>query len=210
MLTFLLRKFSFLPVLTLILVSGSCQAFDRAKEGERYRQWYQRLQKDIATLRQRVPSEQPISKEDVERWCVNSLVPGSRAIENVRDWLSGGSGISRAGEIAIVGPTRILMGMLETSMPAGQGGLYAEKTGSGFPNNALTVWYVHIPGGSILQDYFEKQGPFKPYHLPPPGVLERDAYPFLLFEDRNGRLRFGGVSREWYGAVGYLYNIQFF
>ena len=194
----------------LLICAAPAWAFDRVKEGERYRQWYAQLQKDIETLREQVPSGKPLSNEDVERWCANSLVPGSRAIENLRSWLSSGSGVSAAGGgIVIVGPTAIIMSLLESSIPAGQGGLFPEKEGSAFPDKALTVWYMHISGGSILQPYFADGRSFKPYRLPPPGVLERDAYPFLLFEDRGGRLRFGGVSQEWFGAVQYLHSIQF-
>ena len=185
-------------------------AFDRVKEGERYRQWYAQFQKDIEALREHVPSGQPISNAEVERWCANSLVPGSRAIDNVRGWVSGGGGVSAAGGgIVIVGPTRIVISLLESSMPAGQGGWYPEKEGSPFPDKTLRVWYMHIPGTSILQTYFDEKSNFDPYRLPPDGVLERKAYPFLLFEDKGGRLRFGGVSQEWFGAVQYLHNIQF-
>lgn len=193
----------------LLMGAAPVSAFDRVKEGERYRQWYAQLQKDIESLLAHVPSGAPLTNEDIERWCANSLVPGSRAIHNLRDWLSGGAGISRAGGgIAIVGPTTILISLLESSIPAGQGGLFPEKEGSGFPDKTLTVWYMHIPGNSVLQPYFDDARNFKPYRLPAEGVLERNAFPFLLFEDKGGRLRFGGVSQEWFGAVQYLHGIQ--
>ena len=122
----------------LLMGAAPVSAFDRVKEGERYRQWYAQLQKDIESLLAHVPSGAPLTNEDIERWCANSLVPGSRAIHNLRDWLSGGAGISRAGGgIAIVGPTTILISLLESSIPAGQGGLFPEKEGSGFPDRAI-------------------------------------------------------------------------
>jgi hypothetical protein len=68
---------------------------------------------------------------------------------------------------------------------------------------------MHIHGGDRLQRYFEDERAFKPYHLPPDGQLERNAYPFMMFEAKTGDLRFGGFGSEWFGAVQRLDNMQF-
>ena len=161
--------------------------------------------------KEHVPPGATVSNEDVEHWCSNSLVPGSRAIQNFRDWSSGGSGISSSGgETSYYGALKIIMYLLETGIPAGYGGMFPERDGNGFPSNKLAVWYVHVQAGGILEDYFESRDSFNPYHLPANGVLERNAYPFLLFEDHDGRLRFGGFGSEWWGTAQFINNAQFY
>lgn len=187
-------------------------AFDRVGAGERYRQWLKQLKSDLQAVTREVPADEPITVDHINKLCASSVVPDSRAAANFRDWLNESRKYGErtvSGEIVFVGPLTIIMRLLESSIPAGQGGLYPEPAGSSFPDRALSVWYMHVHGGEHLQRYFDNSEVFKPYHLPPDGQLERGAYPFLMFEDKDQRLRFGGVGREWYGAVGWLYEMQF-
>jgi hypothetical protein len=187
-------------------------AFDRVVAGERYRAWLAQFHADIATTSGKVPRGEPVTAADVERWCERSVAPGSRAVQNLAEWLTEArrDGMSRSGgEIVYHGPLRLALRLMTSSIPAGQGGLYPEVSPSKYPDRVLTVWYMHIHAGEHLAPYFENPKRFSPYRLPPDGQLARNAYPFLLFEDGPAGLRFGGFGQEWYGALQYAYNVQF-
>lgn len=66
-----------------------------------------------------------------------------------------------------------------------------------------------LRGTRTAERYFSDPKRFKPYHLPPPGTLERNAYPFLLMDDRHGALRLGGVSAEFWNLIATLHGTQF-
>ncbi|WP_233461652.1 hypothetical protein [Achromobacter insolitus] len=68
---------------------------------------------------------------------------------------------------------------------------------------------MHVDGDGRLEPYFNNPEVFKPYRLPQAGPLERNAYPFLLFEDRDGKLRLGGVSREFWDLVKFMDALQY-
>ena len=206
-------KTLFMALLVVALSAGRAFAFDREREGDRYRQWLHQLNLDIAALSEQVPPSRPVTRQDIERFCAKSLVPGSRATQNFAEFLTAVRpyGKKKNGEPQSYGGTlKILMHLLDASVPAGQGGKFPEAPGSGFADRSLTVWYVHIQGGSILQSYFDDKNVFKPYRLPKDGVFERDVYPFLLFEDAPAGLRFGGFGREWWGAASYLSNVSLY
>jgi len=205
------RKSLCLIVLSVVLFSGVASAFDREQEGSRYRQWLTQLEQDLGVLIDQVPAEQPITRDDVERVCTKSLVPGFRATHNFAEFLAVRPSKGYDGKkLTYYGALQVVMHLLKASIPAGQGGLFPESPDSAFPDKALAVWYVHITDGSILQPYFDDKRAFKPYRLPANGVLERDVYPFLLFEDSPGGLRLGGFGREWWGAVQFLDSARFY
>ena len=199
-------------LLLLLTAPHPAHAFDRVSAGQRYRQWYAQLQSDLYDLVENVPRNRPVTREDVERWCARSVVPGSRAVPNLVEFLSVLPSLENGKQKRLSYPSalRLIMGVLDLSLPAGDGGLFPEAVGAPFPNKTLQVWYMHIDGGSLLQPYFADTNAFKPYHLPASGTLERDAYPFLLFEDGKNGLRFGGFGQEWWGAVSTLNNAQYF
>jgi len=194
----------------LILAAGPAHAFDRIAASTQYQQWLVQLKSDINTVYRQVPREQEISKADIARWCAESVVPGSRGEDNLAEWLNSNRGQpshTRSGEIIYVSAFRVLMNLFEASIPAGDGGIFPEPVGSPYPDLKLHAIYMHIDGGESLERYFKEA--FIPYRLPPEGKVERDAYPFLLFEQSKGKLRFGGVGKEWWGAFQRIYNVQF-
>jgi len=205
-----------LPILTLCLmglsfVSKAEAAFDRAVASERYRAWYARLQADIATVGKQVPAGQQITETDVARLCESSVVPGSRGTRNLADWLNQARknpSHTVSGEIVIIGKFLVLMHMFEQATPVGEGGLFPETPGNGYPDRSLQVIYMETKGCDGV-DSISVGELFKPYHLPPAGMLERDAYPFLMFEEKDGRLRYGGMGREWWGVFQNIFSTQF-
>ncbi|MDF3942576.1 hypothetical protein P3W66_21170, partial [Achromobacter denitrificans] len=106
------------------------------------------------------------------------------------------------------GIERAFLAALSDAVVAGDGGDYPE-TGSRRPPQPLCVRYMHVDGGGRLERYFNDPEIFKPYRLPAPGVLARDAYPFLLFETREGHLRLGGVSREFWELVRFMDGLSY-
>ncbi|KAG1250065.1 hypothetical protein G6F68_013005 [Rhizopus microsporus] len=128
---------------------------------------------------------------DVDKLFAGTLVPGSRASQVVKE-LARAQGDTTHGEIRFVGIQRVFMAALSNSVVAGDGGVYPE-TQAAFKQQTLRVRYMHVDGGGRLENYFNNPEIFKPYRLPDPGVLTRDAYPFRLFEDAQGKLRLGGL-----------------
>ena len=205
-----------LLILTAFLAGLGCAskalaAFDRLVASERYRAWYARMQADIATVDKQVPAGQQITEADVAHLCEGSVVPGSRGTKNLVVWLNQARknpSHTVHGEIAIVGEFLVLMHMFEQATPAGEGGLFPETQGNRFPDRSLQVIYMDTRSCDGI-DSASVGELFKPYHLPPAGILERDAYPFLLFEEKDGRLRYGGMGREWLGVLHNIYSTQF-
>lgn len=198
-------------VLGVFSLGAAAQAdFDRAKQGQRYRAWLAQFENDVRHYRSEIAKGGAQTDEEVARIFAHSVVPGSRAITNVREVFgSGGPDYSRGGEIVFVGPAPVVLQTLRVSVPAGAGGTFPESKESRFPRD-LSVWYMHIDSSEDSQSrYFESREVFDPYHLPPTGKLERHAYPFLLFEDRGDALRFGGFSAEYWGLVQYLLQLQY-
>ncbi len=201
MLTLGLRRFCLLAIASLITLHAGAslaQTFDRQAENQRYQQWLQDFQQDFQQLRQS-PDR---ANADVDKLFANTLVPGSRASQLVKE-LARAQGDSTHGEIRFVGIQRVFMAALSHSVVAGDGGVYPE-TQAAFKQQTLRVRYMHVDGGGRLENYFNNPEIFKPYRLPAPGVLTRDAYPFLLFEDAQGKLRLGGVSKEFWDLVKYM------
>ncbi|WP_063900976.1 hypothetical protein [Burkholderia ubonensis] len=183
-------------------------AFDRAAEAQRYRAWLAQFEADFATLQQRSASGGPISDDEFERIFAKSVVPKSRAVPLLKT-VAEHAGVSAGAGFAVAGAGRIFFDVLRESVPAGEGGIYPE-TDPKIAARDLTVWYMHIgTGGETAERYFSDPKRFKPYHLPPPGTLERNAYPFLLMDDRHGALRLGGVSAEFWNLIATLHGTQF-
>lgn len=187
------------------LVAGVVRAesFDRQLENQRYQQWLTDFRQDLQTLRQ---SPDP-ANADIDKMFAKTLVPGSRATQLVKS-LAKAPGGSTHGEIRFVGVQRVFMGALAQSVVAGDGGVYPD-THDTYKLQTLRVRYMHVDGGGRLERYFNNPEIFTPYRLPDNGVYARNAYPFLLFEDSQGGLRLGGVSKEFWDLVKFMDSLQY-
>ncbi|QVQ24509.1 hypothetical protein [Achromobacter deleyi] len=184
----------------LLAGSATAQDFNRAAELQRYRTWLKDFTQDMDRLS---ATRRPISGEQLDAMFERTVVPGSRAAGFIR-----GTFTQRGSDGAYVpryGPRPVFMGVLESAIPAGQGGIYPE-TEAALKGPDLTVWYMHVDVGDMTNAYLLSPENFTPYRLPPSGTLERKAYPFLLMESREGALRLGGVSGELWGLIVYLHN----
>ena len=179
------------------------QPFDRQLENQRYQQWLDAFRQDLQTLRQ---SPDP-ANADIDALFAKTLVPGSRATQVVKSLVQA-PGASTHGEIRFVGILRVFLGALSQSVVAGDGGVYPD-TQDAYKSQTLRVRYMHVDGGGRLERYFNNPEIFNPYRLPDPGVFERNAYPFLLFEDSHGSLRLGGVSKEFWDLVKFMDALQY-
>lgn len=160
---------------------AAAPAFDRVAAQGRYRAWFSAFQDD------------------------HRLDAGSSARSVVPD--------SRASVLLATLATepqarRLFLALLRDAVVAGDGGRFPEPDPA-YAATPVRAWYVHVDGGGQLESYFNDAARFRPYHLPPTGVLTRNAYPFLLFEDAPGPLRFAGVSREFWGIIDYLGNLPY-
>lgn len=181
---------------------AAAQPFDRHGENVRYQQWLSEFRQDL--LRLQSADGQP---RDINALFAGTVVPGSRAaalLEKLATAQPGGT----SGEIHFVGIRRVFLAALSDAVVAGDGGIYPE-TQPAFQHPALRVMYVHVDGGGRLERYFNDPEVFKPYRLPAPGVFARNAYPFLLFEERDGKLRLGGVSKEFWDLVTFMDALQY-
>lgn len=185
-----------------LALAPAAQAFDRQAQTQRYQQWVKDFEHDMLQLSAvRDPTD-----ADVERLFANTVVPSSRAVAFVRQLAAQPPG-SVSGGIAFRGRARLTLALLRQAVVAGDGGPYTD-TPAGKAPLTLRAWYLHIDDGGRMERYFNDPASFKPYHLPPDGTLERDAYPFLIFED-GPRLRLGAMTREFWNAVLFLDNLQY-
>ncbi len=182
---------------------AQAQAFDRQAENARYRQWLEDFRADLQRLRQ---SPDP-AKADIDSLFAKTIAPGSRATQLVKTLIEA-PGDSTSGEIHYAGFQRIFLAALADAVVAGDGGDYPE-TQAKYQKQVLRVRYMHVDGGGRLEPFFKDPDVFKPYRLPAPGTLERDAYPFLLFEDHDGKLRLGGVSKEFWDLLKFMDMLQY-
>ncbi|WP_312438413.1 hypothetical protein [Achromobacter sp.] len=183
--------------------SAVAQPFDRHAENVRYQQWLGEFRQDLLRLRQSADAQ----PGDINALFAGTVVPDSRAtalLEKLAAAHSGGT----SGEIHFVGIRRVFLAALSDAVVAGDGGIYPD-TQTAFQQPALRVRYVHVDGGGRLERYFNDPEVFTPYRLPEPGVFARNAYPFLLFEERDGKLRLGGVSREFWDLVAFMDALQY-
>jgi len=188
-------------MLCSLALAPAAHAFDHVAATQRYQQWVKDFENDLTQLAAvRNPSD-----ADIERLFANTVVPSSRAVAFVRQ-LAAQPGGSVSGGIAFRGAARLTIGVLRQAVVAGDGGPYTD-TPPGKASLTLRAWYLHIDGGGRLERLFNDPDRVKPYHLPPDGTLERDAYPFLVFED-GPRLRLGAITREFWDVVRFLDNAQ--
>jgi len=180
--------------------SAWAQDFNRAVELVRYRAWLTAFKQDLDRLS---ASPRPLSETELDALFIRTVTPGTRGAGFIRQAFTQRS--SEGGYFPKPGPRAVFMAVLDSAIPAGQGGLYPEADPA--LNVAdLTVWYLHVDIGDMTNTYLLSGEHFTPYRLPPPGKLERNAYPFLLMDTRNGALRLGGVSSELWGLIAYLHN----
>ena len=205
------RRELLLACASLALPVDSALALDRADASRRYRLWLVQLSDDLARMAADVGASGSLTPAQVEQYCGNSIVPKSRGAALLVQLSERASPRRRSHRQAnrYLDHTAIMLALLHSSVPAGDGGGFPENPGSRFAAIDSRVWYMHVDGGEKLHGYFADQRRFPHYLLPPSGTLERQAYPFLLFDDGHESIRLAGVSEEWMGAVVALYNNQF-
>ncbi|WP_061304179.1 hypothetical protein [Achromobacter piechaudii] len=185
-----------------LLLAGNAMAqdFNRAAELARYRVWFKDFTADLDAF---AGMRGPLTEAQLDERFSRTVVPGSRGASFIRQSFTrrdqDGSYYPQAGS------RTIFMGVLASAIPAGQGGVYPETTPT-LDVGPLTVWYMHVDVGDMANTYLLSPDHFTPYRLPPPGKLERNAYPFLLMDTREGALRLGGISSELWGLIVYLHN----
>lgn len=203
----LLTRYALLVMLMclacLLAAPAGAQTFDRASENQRYQQWLEDFRQDFQKLR-RSPG---MTSADIDAAFAKTLVPGSRATQLIGE-LARAPGGSTHGEIHFVGIARVFLAALSDAVVAGDGGVFPDPLPK-YQGLTLHVRYVHVDGGGRLERYFNNPDNFSPYRLPAQGELARGAYPFLLFEDTQGKLRLGGVSKEFWDLVKFMDALQY-
>ncbi|WP_313619877.1 hypothetical protein [Achromobacter sp.] len=193
-----LWQLAFVALLFLQAGMAAAQSFDRHAENLRYQQWLRDFRQDLLRLRD---SADP-AQADIDALFARTVVPGSRATTLLRKLAAAAPDRTR-GEIHFAGIQRVFLAVLSDSIVAGDGGIYPD-THAAYQKDVLHVRYLHVDGGGRLERYFSDPAVFKPYRLPDAGVYQRDVYPFLLFEERDGKLRLGGVSKEFWDLVRFM------
>ena len=184
----------------LLAGNAMAQEFNRAAELKRYRLWLQDFKEDMDRLS---AVRKPLTDAQLDAMFARTVVPGSRGAGFIRQSFTQRG--SDGSYLPVRGPRTVFIGVLETGIPAGQGGIYPE-TDASLKGTDLTVWYMHVDVGDMTNTYLLSPEHFQPYRLPAAGTLERNAYPFLLMDTQHDALRLGGVSSELWGLIVYLSN----
>lgn len=198
---------SFVVVLAAISGAAQAQTFDRVEAKARYYDWYQRFLTDYAAF-EKACQAGPVDAARVNEVFAHSVAPDSRMTQMLADFAAR-PGMMRgsSGDPGAVSMAFIMVRTLEQALPAGFGGAYHnEKPIAGDADSF--VWYMHIHSGDDLQKYFEDPKAFNPYHLPAYGVLERNAYPFVNFRDKDGKLLLSGLSAEFVNVLNAIWQLQ--
>lgn len=223
------RLLLFLSLMFAVAAQGA--PLDRLVARDQYRDWYARFLADMRSLEalSREPDQlgpvsaqqdetfaaqlyprRDIAIETVNRVFTQSVVPDSRAANLIQ-------GFARRPEMfqgsrtdpPLAGEGMIMMHLLQYALPAGYGGAY--RNDKPIPaDEGSFVWYMHLPSGEGTSSVFEDGKLFAPYHLPPDGVLERKAYPFLLFREKQGKLYLAGVSQELLSVISAMWTQQLY
>lgn len=191
----------------MLVFAQSTLAFDRGMAGEEYRQWLRVFLKDAQALRDALGRNPNLEIDEIDRICEASLAPHSRATFLLREMMIGTAQSGEAPnrrEIFLI--SNMFGRILEYSIPSGDGGLWKEPRSDQYSMQDVRVMYMHV---QVDEDAFTATRGFLDYHLPPNGVLERNVYPFLMFQRHEGQLRLAGVGSEYWGLLRYVINVGF-
>jgi hypothetical protein len=204
-------------ILTVSLVAmtvglAHAETFDRVAAKKRYVDWYGRFEADFRMFAQAVgtASAESLDKPRVNRIFAQSVVPDSRmagmllGLANRPNMMRGNQGDPPVGA-----HTYVMLRTLRSALPAGYGGAYTNK--EPIPSDAGSfIWYLHVHSGETNSGVFRNPEVFNPYHLPPYGVMERNAYPFIVFCEIEGKLYAAGLSAEFVEVVDAMWNRQLY
>lgn len=192
------------------LKSPTVGQFDATAARLRYDNWYHRFLANIRTLAQETRAGTAPSQSRINDIFSDSVVPDSRMAmllallakqpENF--------GASRT-DPPVMGWASIMMVLLDHALPAGQGGPYTRDDMIPADKGAF-VWYMTLHTDSSISDVFKNPNIFASYHLPPDGVLERRAYPFITFREEHGKLYCTSISMELYQVVSAVRQLQLY
>jgi hypothetical protein len=185
--------------------------FDKAGTKVRYEDWYARFEADIRALAKELHTGRKPDQARMNEIFADSLVPDSRMILFLGNLVKkdpDAFGIGRT-DPPVRGWANVMMFLLRGSVPAGQGGLF--KASKMIPSDKGSfVWYLTMPADSSISEVLKDPKIFTPYHLPPAGVLERHAYPFVIFREEHGKLYLTSISKEFAQVVIALYQMQLY
>lgn len=176
--------------------------FDHRDAKRLYQDWYERFESDARDF-SRKSRERKSSAAQINAAFADSVVPDSlmtTLLGTIPPW---------DGPKRYYSWTSVLMLVLDDALPAGFGGPFQSEAAPQPSYAGSFVWYMHIHSTESFASAFDDPKLFDPYRLPPHGVLERNAYPFLVFRKRNGRLYLVALSAELAGLVDNVYQQQF-
>ena len=218
-------------ILGLMILAAHGAPLDRLAARDQYRDWYARFLTDMRSLESlsRDPDQlgpvsakqdnsfaaqlyprRDIAIETINRVFTQSVVPDSRAANLIQGFAQRPE-MFRGSQTdpPLVGEGMVMMNLLQHALPAGYGGAY--RNDKPIPaDEGSFVWYMHLPSGEGTASIFEDGKLFTPYHLPPDGVLERKAYPFLLFREKQGKLYLAGISQELLSVISAMWATQLY
>lgn len=190
----------------------AAETFDRVAARERYRDWSESFLADLRELGKAVAGGEKPDTARINAIFSRSVIPDSR-MTTMLVTLAGkpemvGTGTSRT-DPPVRGWASVMFMLLDGALPAGYGGLYhAAKMR---PSDAGSfVWYIHVHTDGSMSRVFADPENFKSYHLPPYGVLERDAYPFVSFREQDGKLFITALSAEFVRLVNAIWRMQLY
>lgn len=214
--------------LTFPLAAQASEAFDAVAANRLYLDWYTRFENDFRGLVKEAreidwkekPPGDAFDLEDINKIFRDSVMPGSRmAVQLVNIANSPESYLgSSISDPPVAGWAIIVLRMFRNATPAGYGGLYdvtkqtmPSQQAKQYPGDKDSfVLYMNLHLDNSLSGVLNDPDNFTSYHLPPHGVLERNAYPFLNFLDKKGNLFITGMSAEFGRVSEAIYRMQLY
>ncbi len=190
--------------------SPGIESFDKAAAKARYDHWYKMFLADMRVLAKEVRNGESPDISRVNQIFSHSVVPDSHMtmllVAQAKD--------PRTFETSrtdppVMGWAPIMLALLDNASPAGQGGPYHRKDMLPSDEGSF-VWYIEVHSDSSISGVFQDRQIFKSYHLPPNGVLERNAYPFINFREKDGAIYCTGFSGELVNLVSTVSRMQLY
>jgi TPR repeat protein len=189
--------------------TATATSFDRIAAKKRYQDWYRRFQANFRVFAKAVGTDS-LDAARVNKIFADSVVPDSRMIRTLLGFVVEPDAMRGSyGDPPVAARTYVMLRMMEHALPAGYGGPF--RTAYPRASDAGSfIWYLHLHTNEATSDVFLNPGIFNAYHLPPYGVMERKAYPFISFCEVGGKLYVAGLSAELVDVVDATWHRQLY
>lgn len=165
--------------------------------------WASRFDGDMRLAEARVAGEAPLFAQS--QW------PFGSSTKYLNEMHSAGQLFPKPRNRRVWSLGEALRFLAKESQFGGSGGtVVGAELNSNLPREELEVVYVRPPPAAAaqLESALKQRFGVDRLEVPAPGVLRRNAYPFLLFKRIDGKLYLAAFSKEFMAMVDAIFSLQ--